>query len=231
MGGADIVHFGSGFYGVRDLFNAWVAAGRPPINDAGRTHGEQKYLYDNWRAGKPGFYPADNPDNTSQPRAHMRFAALDIDATNDRVNRLTAAGLRRPYSYEPWHWELPNVYGYPIVYSIPASAADGSAVDFDPANPIIIPEEEEDDMAKNVGISWTRADGIPIAAVFNPVSGFWTAWQEADGAYNTRVAKGFDTNDFIPVSESHANAIERDVRAVRPVPAVISAPVVEAPKA
>lgn len=103
----------------RAIVTAWQAAGSPPVNSAGRLHGEQKRLYDGWRAGKPGFNPADNPDDETQRLAHVRFVALDIDPTRDRIKRLAAAGLIRPYSYEPWHWELPNVRRYAIVRSLP----------------------------------------------------------------------------------------------------------------
>lgn len=111
-----------GMFGRRALVEAWVEAGSPPVNNggAGRLYALQKYFYDGWRAGKPGFNPADNPDDETQRLAHVRFVALDIDPTPTRVKRLRAAGLIRPYSYEPWHWELPNVRSYAIVRSLPA---------------------------------------------------------------------------------------------------------------
>jgi len=125
VAGTDIIHFGGGHYGVRDLHNAWVAAGSPPINSAGRLYAEQKQAWDAYQGGWGS--PADNPDQPdSYELAHVRFAALDINATPERVRALSAAGLVRPFSYESWHWRLPNIYNYPLVHSIPTSAGDGS---------------------------------------------------------------------------------------------------------
>lgn len=118
-----------GMFNRRAWVEAWQAAGSPPINNnsAGRLYGIQKMFYDGWRAGLPGFNPADNPDDERQRLAHVRFVAGDINPTPDRVRRLEAAGLKRPYSYEPWHWELPNVRSYAIVRSIPSTAGGGAA--------------------------------------------------------------------------------------------------------
>ncbi|WP_282845858.1 hypothetical protein [Microbacterium oxydans] len=117
-----------GKWGRRVLVEAWIEAGSPPVNDggAGRLYGLQKYFWDGWADRLPGFNPADNPDDESQRLAHVRFGALDITPTPERVRRLEAAGLIRPYDYEPWHFELPNIRKYPIVRALPA-AATGSA--------------------------------------------------------------------------------------------------------
>lgn len=119
-----------GMYARRAFVDAWQAAGSPPLNSAGRLYAQQKYYWDGWVRRLPGFNPADNPDDESQRLAHVRFAAGDIDPTPERVRRLEAAGLIRPYKYEPWHWELPNVRSYPIVRSIPTTAG-GLAPDTD----------------------------------------------------------------------------------------------------
>ena len=131
MSGLDIIPIPGhpGMYARRVFVEAWQAAGTPPINSAGRLHAQQKYYYDGWRAGKPGFNPADNPDDERQRLAHVRFVAGDIDPTPERIRRLKAAGLVRPYSYEPWHWELPNVRSYPLVRSLPATAGNQSQED------------------------------------------------------------------------------------------------------
>lgn len=111
-----------GKYARRVLVEAWQAAGSPPINSAGRLYREQKYFWDGWAARLPGFNPADNPDDETQRLAHVRFGGLDIDPTPARVRALEAAGLIRPYGYEPWHWELPNIRRYAIVRYIPTTA-------------------------------------------------------------------------------------------------------------
>lgn len=141
MSGLDIIPLPghSGMYARRAAVEAWQRAGSPTPTSAGRLYAVQKYYSDGWKARKPGFNPADDPDDESQRLAHVRFVAFDIDPTPDRIRRLSAAGLIRPYSYEPWHWELPDVRSYAIVRSIP-SAAGGSTT---PSAP---PESEEDDM-------------------------------------------------------------------------------------
>lgn len=111
-----------GMYARRIAVEAWQEAGSPPINSAGRLYAVQKYFWDGWEQRLPGFNPADNPDDESQRLAHVRFVAFDIDPTRTRIRRLEEAGLERPYEYEPWHWELPNVKKYAIVRSIPAPA-------------------------------------------------------------------------------------------------------------
>ena len=130
-----------GMFARRVAVQAWQSAGSPPVNSAGRLYAEQKRLYDGWKDRTPGFSPADNPDDESLPLAHVRFVAFDIDPTNDRIRKLSEAGFRRPYTYEPWHWELPNVRSYALVRSIPSTAS------LDPT-PVAPPIEKEDDMMK-----------------------------------------------------------------------------------
>lgn len=119
-----------GMHARRVLVEAWQAAGSPAITKpkgAGRLYADQKELWDGWREGLAGYYPADNPDDETQALGHVRFAALDIDPTPERVERLERAGLVRPFSYEPWHWALPNVRKYPVVRSIPITAGGSSS--------------------------------------------------------------------------------------------------------
>lgn len=113
---------GEDYYAVLDVALAWHAAGRPPINSAGRLYAAQKYLRDGYiNIGPPRFSPADDPDRPDlYPLGHVRFCALDIDPTAERVAALEAAGLVRPFSWEGWHWAPVDPYYYPLVYSIPA---------------------------------------------------------------------------------------------------------------
>lgn len=140
----DIVRIpGTGMYTRRVVYDKWVQAGSPSINDAGRLYAEQlaaRLAYENGTGS-----PADDPRYpNSYPLAHVRFAALDIDPTPSRVAALAAAGFVRPYSYEPWHWQLPNIYAYPLVEYIPAGASDGSTpfpaplIEDDMAYPVIV---------------------------------------------------------------------------------------------
>lgn len=143
-----------GKHGRRAFVEAWQAAGSPPVNSAGRLYGLQKHFYDGWVNRLPGFNPADNPDDERQRLAHVRFVAGDIDPTPERVRRLAAAGLIRPYAYEPWHWELPNVRSYAIVRTIPTTARPAPAS-----------QSEEDDMKL---IRWNEGHvfGIDDGKVF-----------------------------------------------------------------
>ena len=128
--GRDVVHLYGDHYAVRDVANAWIAAGSPPINSSWRSYQDQKDAWIRYQNGTGS--PADNPDDPDNyALGHTRAAALDIDATPERVARLEAAGLIRPFPYESWHWAPKNVYYYPIVRTLPASAGDGST----PFNP------------------------------------------------------------------------------------------------
>lgn len=113
-----------GMYARRVVVEAWQAAGSPPVNSAGRLTTAQQDLYDGWAQRLPGFNPADNPAETWRPLAHVRFVGLDIDPTPARVAALTRAGLVRPYSYEPWHWQpAGDVRRWPLVTSLPATSS------------------------------------------------------------------------------------------------------------
>ncbi|WP_336647515.1 hypothetical protein [Microbacterium sp. MMO-10] len=135
----DVVPLGkTPYFARRAVAEAWAAAGYPPINSATRLYSEQKKLFDGWQAGWAGYSPADNPDDTSQALAHVRGVALDITATDSRVEALSAAGLVRPYSYEPWHWQLPgDVRRFPLITAFPNT----------PAAPAV-ERSEEDTMAR-----------------------------------------------------------------------------------
>lgn len=130
-----------GWYARRRAVEAWQRAGSPHLTSAGRLYDSQKYLYDGWRAGRPGFNPADNPDDESQRLAHVRFVAFDIANPNRDRAAMIREGFIFPYSYEPWHAELPNVRSYPIVRTIPATSG-GSSKPFPETATI-----QEDDMA------------------------------------------------------------------------------------
>jgi hypothetical protein len=125
MSGSDIVGFYDGngdlHFTRRAMYDAWVHAGRPPINSSGRLKWMQQAAWVAYQNGTGS--PADDPSRPDLfPLAHVRFAALDIDPTPYIVARMREAGCERPYDYEPWHWQLLNVRAYPIVDSVPASA-------------------------------------------------------------------------------------------------------------
>lgn len=147
-----------GMYARRRTVEAWRAAGSPRINSALRLYDEQLRFRLLFEAGKGA--PADDPRFPDKYRlSHVRGIALDIDYTPDRAARLAAAGLYRPYSYEPWHWELPNYKSYPLVTYIPATAGSG-ATPFPGGGA----SPEEDDM-------FTDDDRAKVNAIFNDRTG------------------------------------------------------------
>lgn len=123
MNALDVVKLpGTEFWARRLVVDAWIAAGSPPVNSAGRLHGEQlQFWHDYLYNGGAG---ADNPDDPNQDLGHVRFVALDITPTPARVRALEAAGLIRPYPWEPWHWAVPNVKQYDLVTELPKEWSD-----------------------------------------------------------------------------------------------------------
>lgn len=173
-----------GKYARRAFVEAWQEAGSPPINSAGRLYADQKHFYDGWVDRLPGFNPADNPDDETQRLAHVRFVAADIDPTPDRVRRLTAAGLIRPYSYEPWHWELPNVRRYAIVRTIPNHGGTATPTE----------SEEDDDMRNPALLHTTSNDELSGAIdkyVITDTNGFYLPINTTDSSHATRLGRAY----------------------------------------
>lgn len=134
-------------YARRAVVDAWTAAGSPTPNSATRLYDEQRELRDGFEQGLPGYSPADDPDDPSQPLAHVRGVALDITPTPERVAALEAAGLVRPYDYEEWHWQLPgDVRRFPLITTYPTT------------NPTTEPQEDTDMHA-------IRQAGVPDSGI------------------------------------------------------------------
>lgn len=126
--------------------------------------------------------------------AVMRLAGLTVDYVTPR---------------EEWHVvDLNNPWVVPSF----TSSGGGSALNPGSSTTLIAPEEDE---MNDRYIHWKRYDGVQMNAIYNTVSGFWTAWESSDGTYNTNVANGHEIKVTIPVSESHARAIERSCADVR----------------
>lgn len=86
------------------------------------------------------------------------------------------------------------------------------------------PEEEDDDMARNSGATYTRkADKKVIHLVYNTDSGFQHEFHSGaarpmSADYLARVVKLHDIpNGFQDITEAHATVIKRGLAAVRPV--------------
>lgn len=109
-----------GEFGRRILIDALVAAGSPRTNSLTRLKPEQQDAYDAWVRRDPGANPADDPNDERQQLGHVRGVAADIDVHPAVVKRLEAAGLVRPFSWEPWHWTVAyDVRGYALVLERP----------------------------------------------------------------------------------------------------------------
>lgn len=156
-----------GKWARRCVVEAWITAGRPYVNWAGRTYEEQKRLWNLYNTivnGKRLGNAADNPDaNTRQP--HVRGMALDL-AGYDK-GRMEAAGFVQPIwrrtgfsQDEPWHWELARYVDN--IRSIPkVTAGQVASLDSKPFDP------EEDDMTPEQA---TQLDAI-YKALFGPNNG------------------------------------------------------------
>lgn len=128
-----------GMFARRITVEMWQRAGSPPINKggAGRLKSDQQWLYDQWKAQVPGYNPADNPNELWRPLVHVRFIGLDVPPKYAPAMR--AAGFEQPYDYEPWHFQVPRWWTYPLVTDLPATAGAG-------ARPFPIPDEGDDSM-------------------------------------------------------------------------------------
>lgn len=92
---------------VRERAHAMLyEAGRAlRLNSAFRTRAEQKRLYDGWKAGKPGFFPANKPGTSK----HELGLAIDVDDLGNPALRARLAhkyGFYAPHAHEPHHLEL-----------------------------------------------------------------------------------------------------------------------------
>lgn len=76
------------------------------VSSAFRTIEKQRYFYDGWTAGLPGFNPADKPGFSK----HQLGTAMDLHfASGEERERFAADvapkyGFARPVAREPWHF-------------------------------------------------------------------------------------------------------------------------------
>lgn len=104
---------------------------------------------------------------------------------------------------------------------VPIESVMPHTVPTTPTAPIVIPNPDpmEDEEMKNVGIWFTRSDGALIVAIVNTGSGYYSEHMNGktlNGTYNTQLAKTFGvTEDFMQVTESHANTIKTSCANVR----------------
>ena len=75
-------------------------------------------------------------------------------------------------------------------------------------------QEEEDDMAKTAGFTFTRGKE-QINVLVNTTSGFYSEFSSSEGGYNTGIARALDTGSFERITESHADRLREDCAAVR----------------
>jgi hypothetical protein len=93
-----------------------------------RTYARQKYLFDGYRAGKPGFNPAWSPDH---PQAyHLSGRAVDVGsgvgylatlASKAFYARAGRFGFRPTVNGEPWHFEFRPEWAEPGILTAASS--------------------------------------------------------------------------------------------------------------
>lgn len=120
----------------------------------------------------------------------------------------------------------PDLYRGPHGMHLPGTEAPagGGAQPLPEPTPAVVPEEEDDDMARNSGATYTRkADKKVIHLVYNTDSGFQHefgsgAARPMSADYLARVVRLHDIpNGFQDITEAHATVIKRGLAAVRPV--------------
>ena len=122
------------------------------IESAGRTRAEQQYLYDGYKAGRPGFNLAANPDriigrhgtttfvgswHMEQPDGHTYAVDLTHHHTQDwgQIHEiLRAFGLHTTVRGEPWHHQATTIRG-----PLPGPFPD----ELEPQEDLMTPELEE----------------------------------------------------------------------------------------
>jgi hypothetical protein len=229
MSALDIIGFedpnGTVHFTRPQAFQAWEVAGRPVVNSSLRLVAEQQQAWDDWQAGRGS--PADDPRRPGTfPLAHVRGGALDIDPSPQVEAGMRALGMVRPYSYEPWHWELPNIRSYPLVDSVPQYAVD-NIVPFNPK------AEGLFDMAQ---YHWAEERG---GALFTDLGVYVPADDEEAHALDRRYG-GADrrvdetdigTRDWDLLRQAHLNIVAAFVDGLKPGKPTEPVEVPEPPKA
>lgn len=123
---------------------------------AWRSYARQKYLYDGYVEGRPGFNTASNPD-TGQ-RNHMRGAAFDLIRTDAAAQAACrAVGLVRDAD-EPWHWNNPRWASMPIIPTNASSSSTTASTIATPLTPtqkgflMALTDDEQEQLKNDVAI-------------------------------------------------------------------------------
>lgn len=67
-------------------------------------------------------------------------------------------------------------------------------------------------MAIMRGATYTRAsDNVKVRLLFNETSGWYSEVSQIEGDYVNSIANNWETNSWPDITESHANAIKRDL--------------------
>lgn len=114
---------------------------------------------------------------------------------------------------EGWHYKIPGIFRTP-------PTASGGTPAATPATPV--PEEEEDDMSKNIIYKTTNTDTTskgqyPLRfAVTNDTSGLWIEAVDKQAGTMNVIATRYQTGDAIEVSPSMFNAARAAAAQIRP---------------
>jgi len=81
--------------------------------------------------------------------------------------------------------------------------------------PVEPDNDGDDEMSKNVGLTYTRPGVGRVTIIMNPSSGFFTEVATGDQAYINNMAAAFATGNHYSITLSHRDALARDCAKVR----------------
>jgi hypothetical protein len=111
---------------VAEAKAAGIAVG---ISSAFRDNADQERLYAGFKAGTPGFNPADPPGWSKHQAGNAVDGAFKTTAERERFATIAARhGWTRPISREPWHFVHATSSGPGLVASAATAAGPGTAL-------------------------------------------------------------------------------------------------------
>lgn len=182
------------------------------VNSAGRTEREQQEFIDRWDQGgkynrPPYLYEPKRPASAS---AHVANGGRAFDTSEWRrfLKTCAAYGWVQVYDWDVVHFEY-----FPERDKHRNRPAGGGTT-----TPTTPTTGDEDDMGKNVGVYYPSTPANTWKYMqFNTDSGWYSEFGNGagngttDAAYNNALATALGTGSWAKITESHANAIKRDL--------------------
>lgn len=190
-------------------------------NSTYRDYTQQLRMYDAWMAWVQGWGPKPDHSRAIHPdySKHCQGLALDTDLW-------AVPGFLAHMAEHGWIQILPNdpTERHHLEYQWWKDQHRNDPV---PEPEVPIEESEEDDMPKNTGITYVAPEKAPAAQqrhvilIHNTGSGFEFEIDNGigggafDGGFTNKLAKAYDTPDWIAVTEGAALNIKKGLAAVR----------------